>query len=189
MNQRAAQRQFLFHAAGQFAGRPVGKRIQTGRGEQVLNAPFALAPGLVEQAAEEVEILEYGQGRVEVAPEALRHIGNAGQAQPAMLGVGHIAIQCEDLAFLDPPHPCNQRKQSGLADAVRPNQPDHAPGRYFECDIVERNGPAIAVRQPSHHRGSHRHHGSFTASLSGQTAFGSVRTYPMPRTPVLMIFS
>ncbi len=130
VDQRAAQRQLLLHAARQLAGRPVGKGIETGRGEQLFDALFALGFGLAEQAAEEVEVLEHGQGRVQVAPEALRHVGDAGQARAAMLRVAHVAIQCEDLAFLDPAHAGNQREQRGLADAVRPDEPDHAAGRY-----------------------------------------------------------
>jgi hypothetical protein len=91
---------------------------------------------LAEQAAEEVEVLGYGQGRVQVAPEALRHIGDARQARTAMLGIAHAATQGEDFAFLDPAHTGDQPEQGGLADAVRPDQPRHAAGGDIEGEVV-----------------------------------------------------
>ena len=62
MDQRAAQAELLLHAAGQLAGRPVGERRETGRGEQLCDPRLALARGLTEQAAEEVDVLEHARG-------------------------------------------------------------------------------------------------------------------------------
>src|SRR5215471_8819694 len=106
-----------------------------------------------------------------------------------MLGIAHVAIQGKDLTFLDPAHTRNQPEQGRFADAVRPDQPDHAASRYFEGQIIERDSPAVPVRHAPHPRGNRRHHGSFTANLSGQAASRLVRTYPMPRIPVLSCFS
>ena len=184
VDQRAAQRELLLHAAGQLAGRPIRKRIEAGRSEQFVDAPFALGFGLVEEAAEKVEVLEYGQGRVEVAPKALRHVGNAGQARTAMLTVAHVAIQCYNFAFLDPAHARNQCEQRRFADTVRTDQPDHATGRDFERHIVERDGQAAAVRHASHPRSGTCHYGSFTARLPGQPTSRPERTNPTPRIPV-----
>ena len=63
MDQRAAQRELLLHAARQLAGRPVGKRIEPGRDEQLVDTRAPLGLGLTEQAAEEIEILEHAQRR------------------------------------------------------------------------------------------------------------------------------
>src|SRR5205807_8856282 len=87
VNERAAERQLLLHAARQLAGRPAGKRIETGCGKELRDTLLALAFGLAEQAAEEVEVLKYGQRRVQVAPEPLRHVGDARQARAAVLRI------------------------------------------------------------------------------------------------------
>ena len=144
---------------------------------------LSLTLRLAEEAAEEVEILEHAQRRVEVAPEALRHVGDAGQAQAAMFAIPHVAAKREDFALLDPANAGNEREQGGFADAVGSDEPDHATGRDRQSHVVERDRPPIAMRQACHPCGI-RCHGSFTARLSGQGASGSVRTNPTPRSPV-----
>ena len=42
MDQRAAQTEFLLHAAGQFAGRPIGETFQPDTFQQLANAALAL---------------------------------------------------------------------------------------------------------------------------------------------------
>ena len=64
----------------------------------------------------------------------------------AGVGIGHVAAE-----HLDPPGldgtcaPGNQRKQAGLADAVRPDEPDHAARGDVEGDVVQR--ARLAVRE------------------------------------------
>jgi len=185
MDERAAERELLLHPARQLPRRPVRKGIETGRSEELPDAPLALGFGLAEKAAEEVEILEDAQRRVEVAAETLRHVGDAGQTRPAMLWVVHVAVEGEHLALLDPADAGNEREQCRFADAIRSDESDHAIGRDREGHVVERDGSAIAMRYLPHPCSTCRRHGSFTVSMSGQLTSGSARTNPTPRIPVL----
>src|SRR5262245_59120534 len=96
MNERAAQRQLLLHAAGQFARWSRRERIEPGGAEQTIDAGVAFLPGLSEQAAEEIDILLHREARVEVASDALRHIGQASRHDVAMRARGHVAAKRAD---------------------------------------------------------------------------------------------
>ncbi len=77
MDQRAAQTQFLFHAAREFARGPVEKRVQAGCLGQPVDPRLALGGALAKQFAEKIQILGDAQLLVEVLAEPLGHIGNA----------------------------------------------------------------------------------------------------------------
>ena len=77
VDQRAAERQLLLHAAGELAGGPLEERIEAGRAGQIVDARFPLRLPLAEQPADEVHIFEHAERGVEIAAEALRHIGDA----------------------------------------------------------------------------------------------------------------
>ena len=80
MDQRAAERQLLLHAARELSGGPFEERIEAGRAGQIVDARLPLRLFLAEQAADEVEVLEHAEGRIKIAAEALRHVGDAGRA-------------------------------------------------------------------------------------------------------------
>ena len=77
VDQRAAQTELLLHAAGELAGRPILERIERGGGQKLGDPGAALGSRLPEQPAEEVDILENAKRRIEIAAEALRHVGDA----------------------------------------------------------------------------------------------------------------
>ena len=111
MDQRAAQRELLLHAAGQLARWPIGKWRETGRGEQFGDARFALARGQAKEATKEVDILEDAERGIQIATQTLRHVGDARVAGAAVIDVFHIAAKGGDLAALDTAHPGNQCQQ------------------------------------------------------------------------------
>ena len=174
VDQRAAQRQLLLHAARQLAGRPVGKRIETGRGEQLRDALlrarlWAGRTGGRRSRGSRTRV----KRRVQVAPEALRHVGDARQARAAMLG----DRACRRPSAKTSPSwirrtPAMSASSVDLPTPSGPISPTMQRAGIVEGHVVERDGPAIAMRQrAATSRGMRRHHGSFTASLSGQAAF------------------
>ncbi len=145
MDQRAAEPDLLFHAAGEFAGRSVREGRQPGALEQVADALLALAPVLPEQPREEFDILEDGKRRVEVLAETLRHVGDLWAGPVTMLLAGDVAAQNLDMAVLDLVSAGDQAEQTGFSDTVGTDQSDHDPGRNVETDGVER--PRLAIGQ------------------------------------------
>ena len=83
VDQRAAERQLLLHAAGELAGGPLEERVEAGRAGQIVDARFPLRLPLAEQPADEVQVFEHAERRVEIAAEALRHVGDARDRRPA----------------------------------------------------------------------------------------------------------
>jgi len=176
VDQRAAQPQLLLHAARQLAGRALGEGRQTGAVGQIGDALAALFGILAEQAAEEIQVLEHGEGRVEILAQPLGHVGDARADPAAMAFVGHVAIEHPDLALLDAARPGDQREQAGLADSVGADQADHAVGRDFQADVVQRTGGAVAQRQlaDAHHRRLGIAHGvTLICRCSGHSAAAS----------------
>ncbi|MCY1483927.1 hypothetical protein D9M68_175120 [compost metagenome] len=175
VDQRAAQAELLFHAAGQLAGRALGEGREAGGVEQLGDAPAALGLVVAEQAGEEVDVLEHRERRVEVLAEALRHVGDARADAPPVAGVAHVAAEHLDLAGLDDPRAGDQRQQAGLADAVRADQPDHAVGGNLQADRVDRAGLAIAQAHAIQACRHGVHCGTLICSSAGQAASGSRR--------------
>ncbi len=143
-----------------------------------------------EQTAEEVEVLEHRERRIEVAPQALRHVGDARADPAAMARIGHVAAEHLDLSRLDRAGTGDQRQQARLADPVRADQPGHAARRDVDRDLVERTHLAVAqghIPQAGNRRGIApailhlcmyipAHCGSLVCSSGGQSTRGSSRT-------------
>ena len=102
MYQRAAERQFLFHAAGKLLRRPVAERGKPGGLQQFLRPLPPLALGLVVKPGEEVEILGDGECGVEVLAKALRHIGDAAANTAPVIPAPQIAAEQFHRSVLDP---------------------------------------------------------------------------------------
>ena len=94
---------------------------------------------LPEQAAEELDILPDAQVRVEILAQALRHVGDARTDRGPMRRASHVAAEDENGAGLDPPRAGDQAQQRRLADAVWPDESDHAAGRDVDRDVVQRD--------------------------------------------------
>ena len=146
VDEGAAEAELLLHPAGELSGGPRLEGFEAGRGEQVGDAGAPLALSLSEQPAVEVDILEDAERRVEIAAESLGHVGDARALRRAVASLRHVAAERENLAGLDPTHPRDEGEQGRFADAVRPDHPHHAPGRQAERHVVERDRPAVAVR-------------------------------------------
>src|SRR5262245_46967276 len=136
-----------------------------------------------------IDVLKAAERRIKIATETLRHVGDATDLRGAVGFASHITAKHRDTPLLDDANTRDQPQQSGLADTVRTDHADHAVGRDINRNIVERDrfpvpmGNMVDLGYDAiRHQG--RHQGSFTARLSGQATAVSVRTKPMPRTPV-----
>ena len=146
VHQRAAEADFLLHAARELAAWSIRKRVEPGGFQKLVDALAPLGRALAEQAAEEVDVVEHAERRIEIAAKPLRHVGNAAVARPAMVLVRHVSVEHHDLAGLNLAHPGDEGEQGGLADAIGPDQPRHALGRNIEGQVVERERLSVAVR-------------------------------------------
>ena len=108
VHQRAAQTQLLLHPARELACRPVGKRRKAGRLHQPRNLPRTLLPVQTKQPRVEIDILIHRQGRIQVAPQPLRHKGDAVRQIPPHVLVRHIAAQHFHPPVLNHLHPRHQ---------------------------------------------------------------------------------
>ena len=111
MHQRAAEARLLLHPAGELAGGAVGKRRETGRFQQPRDAGAALARGQTEKAGVEVDVFVNGQRRIEIAPQSLRHIGDAVRQRLAVGRLTHIAAEDVQRAALDTADAGDEREQ------------------------------------------------------------------------------
>ncbi|MCY1451759.1 hypothetical protein D9M71_686400 [compost metagenome] len=133
---------------------------------------------MAEQAAEEVDVLEYRQRRIQVLAQPLRHIGDARTNCAAVRPAAHVAAEHGDLAILHLPCAGDQRQQAGLADTIRADQADHAVGRNLQRDVIDRTGRAVAQRHPGQARHAVRravHSGTLICRFAGHSACGSRR--------------
>ena len=112
VDEGAAQRQLLLHAARELAGRAGEEFLQSGALGQVVDARPALGRVMAEKAAEELQILFHRQCGVEVLAQALRHVGNAGADGIAVLFAAHVAVKHLYLAALQGTRAGNQRQQA-----------------------------------------------------------------------------
>src|SRR5262249_42443477 len=77
VDQRTAEPKLLLHAARQLARRPVGKIGKAGCRKQEVNPAPALGFSQTIKAAEEIEVLDDSERRIEVSAKSLRQIGDA----------------------------------------------------------------------------------------------------------------
>ena len=175
MDQRATQSELLLHAAGQLAGRAFAERGHAGAAQQVIDAPLALGGVLAEQAAEEIQVLEHRQRRIEVLAQALRHVGDVRADVAPVACVGHVAAEHLDAAGLQLARPGDQRQQAGLADAVGADQANHAASWQRQVDLLQGVGLAVAQADAGQACDRRVHCGTLIARCSGHSASGSRR--------------
>src|SRR5271166_5751576 len=101
---------------------------------------------LAEQSAEEVDVLEHAERGIEIAAEALRHIGDAAANFRQVSGIADVLVEDGDLAGLDDLHAGDEPEQRRLADAVRADHADHDSRRNVDRDAVERDRRPVPVR-------------------------------------------
>ena len=105
----------------------------------------AFGAGKAEQAAEEVDVLDHGERRVEVPSQPLRHVGDAGRCPVAVRGRGHVAAEHPDRSRPAPLDAGYQRQERRFADAVRADHGRRRSAGDGERNIVEGGGVSVAV--------------------------------------------
>ena len=156
MHQRAAQARLLLHPAGELAGGAVGKGREAGRFQQSRNAGAAFARGQAKEAGVKVDVFIDRQRRIEIAPQSLRHIGDAVRQRLAVGGLSHIAAKHVQLAALNAADTGDEREQGRFADAVRADEADGQPARQGERKVVKRQRLAVAVGEVGNGEGGHK---------------------------------
>ncbi|CAN0627283.1 protein of unknown function [Burkholderia multivorans] len=147
VHERAAQAELLLHPARQLARRPVRKRRKAGGIEKTLDACRARTRVEPEQTREEIDVLVHRERRVQIAPEPLRHEGDARQDRLALVAHTQVRAEHRHVALLDALHAGDDAEQRRLADAVRADQADRRVRRQRQRYVVERKRRAIAMRQ------------------------------------------
>ena len=146
VDERTAKAELLLHAAGELAGRPVLERVECRRGQKLGDAGASLGRRLSEQPAEEIDVLEYAQRRIEIAAQPLRHVGDAAADGFEMGGVAQDCRRRRRPVPSESAHARNKRQQRGLADPVRPDHAHHDPRGNVDRDVIERDRRAVTVR-------------------------------------------
>src|SRR5215472_17981518 len=165
---------------------PAGlERIKRSGGQKFGDLGAPLGGRLPEQPAKEIDVLEYTKCRIEIAAQALRHIGDARAQAFKVRPLGYVAVEDADLPALHRAHAGNEREHGRFADAVRPDHANHFARRNFDRDIVEGDRRPVPVRntvKPGDDGIGHC--GSLTCKSSGHAVAVFVRMTPSPRTPV-----
>ena len=94
---------------------------------------------------EEFNVLADAEVGIEIFPEPLRHVGDAGTDRGAVRRIGDIAAKHVTPARLHLPGAGDNAEQRRLADAVGADQSDHAAGRQRYRDIIERDDVGHSV--------------------------------------------
>ncbi len=155
VDEGAAEADFLFHPAGEFAGGAVGEGGEAGRVQEALDARTAFAAFKAEEAGVEVDVFVNAEGGVEIAPQSLRHVGDAVREGKAVARAGHVAVKDAHLPALDAAHAGDDAEQGAFADAVRADEADGRPARQGEADVVQCGGFAVAVGEVVNGDGGH----------------------------------
>ena len=155
MDKGAAEADFLFHPAGEFAGGAVGEGGEAGRVQEALDARAAFAAVKTEEAGVEVDVFVNAEGGVEVAPQSLRHVGDAVREGEAVARAGHVAVKDAHLPALDAAHAGDDAEQGAFANAVRADEADGRPARQGEADVVQCGGFTVAVGEVVNGDGGH----------------------------------
>ncbi len=147
MNEGAAKSEFLLHAAGQFPRRPTREGMKARAGQKLLDPALAFFAILPEKPPEKIHVLKDRKAHVEVFPEPLRHVRDAGTDLISVADLGDIASENLDLPGLNLPDAGDDRHQGGFTDAVRSQEADHAAGRDVQLDGIKSQLFAVGVRQ------------------------------------------
>lgn len=112
--------------------------------QQFANAPFPLPLGMAEEASEEVDILEDGERGVEIAAEALGHVGDLREDAVAVGRVGDVAAEHVDPPLLDGAGPATSDSRVDLPTPSGPMMPVIRPAstsRSMPSSAFDRDRP------------------------------------------------
>lgn len=137
MNQRAAQPELLLHPAGEFPRRSFGEGKQPRDPHELVDPSTPTIVRLGVEPGEKVDVLVDRQGRIEIASEPLRHIGDAGRGLVAVRRRSHVAAQHIDRTALNAANPRDQAEQGRLADPIRADDGELAPGQNGQSQIAK----------------------------------------------------
>ena len=146
VDQGAAERELLLHPAGQLAGRAIRKGMQPGRAQEARAARATLGRRLPEQASEIVDVLHDREARIEIAAQALRHVGDARHDAVAVRRRSDVAAERANGPGLQAANAGDQAEQGRFSDPIRPHQRGRAAGPEREADAGERRRLAVALR-------------------------------------------
>ncbi len=127
-----------------------GRSVKGARPVAVGQLGDALRPGrlvLSEQASEEVQVLTHRKAGVEIATEALGHVGDALDHRVALAALPQVVPEHLDPTGLDLPHPGDDPEQGRLADPVGPDQAIQPSGG--EARVPHRRGRSNPRRRGS----------------------------------------
>ena len=104
VHQRAAEADFLLHAARELAAGSIRKWVEPGGFQKLVDARVPFGRTLAKQPAEEVDVVEDAERRIEIATEPLGHVGNPAIARPPMALVRQVSVEDGNSAALDLAH-------------------------------------------------------------------------------------
>ena len=145
VNQRAGERQFLFHAAGQMFHRPPAELGETGDREQPLLAFGQRGCRNQPQLGEEIDVFLDREFGVQVQAQPLRHEAEA-VFHPFRGGLG-IQSRAEhfERAAIESEHAGDGFHQTGFARAVRSDQAVDFAAPHIQRYAGHRAAPAVAL--------------------------------------------
>ena len=93
VHQRAAEADFLLHAARELAAWSIRKWVEAGGFQKLVDACVPFGRALAEQPSEEVDVVEDAECGIEIAPKPLGHVGNPTIACPPMALLPHVSVE------------------------------------------------------------------------------------------------
>src|SRR5665647_1830586 len=119
MDQCAAERELLLHAARQLPSGAIRKRLESRGAQQLVDTPAPLLLRLPVEPPEEIDVLVDRQSWVEIAAETLWHVGDAGADVAAVPGTSHVAAEYHHPTGLNLAYARDQSLHGGFADTIR----------------------------------------------------------------------
>src|SRR4030095_11633396 len=139
VDERARQRELLFHAARQSVGQPAAKRRELRHVEQLV-APAPIVAETVDLGEERDVFVD---AQIAIQAEALREVPHA-FGELAMFTNG-VSPEHTNLAGIGVQQAAHQPDRGRLASSVGPDQTEHLAAIDGERELVDRRGGAVAL--------------------------------------------
>ena len=152
VDQRAAEAEFLPHAARELLRRPIFKGRQPGAFEQFGDSPVALVTGLSEQAAEELDVLADAQIGIEILAQPLRHVGDPRTYRRPVLRIGDVATEDGGAAGLNLTRAGDDARAAWIFRPRRDRSARPCNRRDADRDVVQCGHLAVSLREASDRR-------------------------------------
>ncbi len=133
MDERARQRELLFHPARQTLGQALAKLHETRELEQTLSTRHEIVDPV--QSREELDVLV--DGEIAVQTELLRDVANRGRGRAVR--PERIGAEQPHLAAVRSDQTADETQQRRLSRPVRPDHAEHLARPDVERDVVKRD--------------------------------------------------